>query len=131
MGNGLSFNLERVVGSIMDHGREFIARDSGKAGLVIFWILFFFHLIEGAAEAAERPSSCRLFKGRFWLRITIVTALLGGYQTIVVGPVAAIEPKYMTSFTLKWVDVWVSEMQAMDSMKKAEGENQDLKYNEV
>jgi hypothetical protein len=99
--------------------------------MVIFWLIFSFHVIEGAAELADDPASCRLFKRKFWLRILLVTALLGGYQAVVVGTVATVQPKYITAFTDKWAEVWVSEMKAIDTIKNAEADNQDLKYNEV
>jgi hypothetical protein len=37
----------------------------------------------------------------------------------------------MTNFAGKWADVWESEMKAIEGIKKAEAENQDLKYSEV
>jgi hypothetical protein len=37
----------------------------------------------------------------------------------------------MTNFAGKWSDVWESEMKAIETIKKAEAENQDLKYTEV
>jgi hypothetical protein len=127
----LAFGIGRVVTAVVDYGRDFVANDALKAGMTIFWVIFFFHIIEGAAEMTADPSSCRLMKGKFWLRMCLVTALLGGYQTVVVGTVASVQPRYMTAFTDKWAEVWAGEWQAIDQIKAAEADNQDLKYNEV
>lgn len=132
MGTGsLAFGIDRVVTAVIDYGRDFVANDASKVGMAIFWLIFSFHVIEGAAEIADDPGSCRLFKRKFWLRIILVTALLGGYQSVVVGTVASVQPKYMTAFTDKWAEVWVGEMKAIETIKSAEADNQDLKYNEV
>jgi hypothetical protein len=127
----LAFGIGRVVTAVVDYGRDFVANDALKTGMTIFWVIFFFHIIEGAAEMTGDPSSCRLFKGKFWLRMCLVTALLGGYQAVVVGTVASVQPRYMTAFTDKWAAVWASEWQAIEQIKTAEADNQDLKYNEV
>jgi len=127
----LAFGIGRVVTAVVDYGRDFVANDALKAGMTIFWVIFFFHIIEGAAEMTADPSSCRLMKGKFWLRMCLVTALLGGYQTVVVGTVASVQPRYMTAFTDKWAEVWAGEWQAIAQIKAAEADNQDLKYNEV
>jgi hypothetical protein len=132
MGTGtLAFGIDRVVTAVIDHGRDFVANDAGKVGMVIFWLIFSFHVIEGAAEVTDNPGSCRLFKRKFWLRIILVAALLAGYQSVVVETVATVQPKYMTAFTDKWAEVWVDEMKAIETIKNAEADNQDLKYNEV
>ena len=132
MGSGnLALGIDRVVTAVIDNGRQFVASDASKVGMVLFWLIFSFHVIEGAAEIVEEPSSCRLFKRKFWLRILLVAALLGGYQAVVVGTVATVQPKYITAFTDKWAEVWVDEMKAIDTIKNAEADNQDLKYNEV
>jgi hypothetical protein len=43
----------------------------------------------------------------------------------------ATQPKFMTAFATRWVEVWVSETEALESIRKAEMENQDVKYAEV
>jgi hypothetical protein len=129
--SSLSFGIERVVTAVIDYGSDFVANDSIKVGLTIFWLIFFFHVIEGAAEISEDPGSCRLFKRKFWLRIILVVALLGGYRAVVVGTMAAVQPKYMTAFATKWAEVWDQEMKAIETIKTNEADNQDLKYNEV
>lgn len=130
-GGTLAFGISRVVTAVIDYGRTFVANDAGQVGMVVFWLIFFFHVIEGAAEVTDEPGSCRLFKRKFWLRIILVAALLGGYQSVVVGTVAAVQPKYMTAFTDKWAEVWVAEQKAIETIKEAEADNQDLKYDEV
>jgi len=125
-----AFGIAHVVDAIVATGQS-AAADAGKAGLAIFGILFTFQLIEGAAELVLSPSSCRLWHGRFWLRILLVAGGLAGYQTVVVGTVAQLQPVFMTNFAGKWADVWESEMTAIEGIKKAESENQDLKYTEV
>ena len=74
----VAFGIERVVASVVERGDQFAATQGGKAGLAIFSIIFVFHLVEGAAELAKRPGSCRFFDGKFWIRIFVVTALIGG-----------------------------------------------------
>jgi hypothetical protein len=130
-GGNLAVGIEHDVTAFIAYGSTFVANDASKAGMVIFWLIFFFHVIEGAAEVVDDPGSCRLFKRKFWLRIILVAALLGGYQSVVVGTVASVEPKYMTAFTDKWAEVWVGEEKAIETIKNAEADNQDLKYNEV
>jgi len=127
----VAFGIERVVAGVVERGDQFAAAQGAKAGLAIFSIIFVFHLVEGAAELAKRPSSCRFFDGTFWIRIFVVTALLGGYQPLVAGTVGALQPKYMTSFATHWAEVWVAESDAIDAIRNAEAENQDLKYGEV
>jgi succinate dehydrogenase hydrophobic anchor subunit len=130
-GGNLAFGIEHVVNAVIDYGSTFVANDASRVGMLIFWLIFFFHVIEGAAEVTDDPGSCRLFKRKFWLRIILVAALLGGYQAVVVGTVATVQPKYMTAFTDKWAEVWVGEEKAIETIKNAEADNQDLKYNEV
>ena len=130
-GGNLAFGIEHVVTAVIDYGRTFVANDASRVGMVIFWLIFFFHVVEGAAEVTDDPGSCRLFKRKFWLRIILVAALLGGYQSVVVGTVATVQPKYMTAFTDKWAEVWVAEEKAIETIKNAEADNQDLKYSEV
>jgi hypothetical protein len=128
---GVAFGIERVVAGVVERGDQFAAAHGQTAGLAIFSVIFVFHLVEGAAELAKQPGSCRFFEGKFWIRIFMVTALLGGYRTLVAGTVGSLQPKYMTAFATHWADVWVAESDAIDSIRKAESENQDLKYGEV
>ena len=125
-----AFGIGRVVDAIIATGSN-AASQACKAGLVIFGILFLFQLMEGAAELVLSPMSCRLWHGKFWLRILLVAGGLAGYQTVVVGTVAKLQPGFMTNFAGKWADVWEAEMKAIEGIKKAEAENQDLKYSEV
>ncbi len=125
-----AFGIGHVVDAIISSGSNAAAQTT-KAGLVIFSLLFLFQLMEGAAELVLSPMSCRLWHGKFWLRILLVAGGLAGYQTVVVGTVAKLQPGFMTNFAGKWADVWESEMKAIEGIKKAEAENQDLKYSEV
>ena len=125
-----AFGIGHVVDAIVASGSN-AAAQATKAGLAIFSVLFLFQLMEGAAELVLSPMSCRLWHGKFWLRILLVAGGLAGYQTIVVGTVAKLQPGFMTNFAGKWADVWESEMKAIEGIKKAEAENQDLKYSEV
>jgi hypothetical protein len=129
MGNA-AFGIAHVVDAIISSGSN-AAAQATKAGLAIFSLLFLFQLMEGAAELVLSPMSCRLWHGKFWLRILLVAGGLAGYQTVVVGTVAKLQPGFMTNFAGKWSDVWESEMKAIETIKKAEAENQDLKYTEV
>jgi len=126
-----AFGIDRVVTAVIDYGTAFVQNDSSKAGMTIFWLIFAFHIVEGAAELVGDPRSCRLFKSKFWLRICLVTALLAGYQAVVVGTVATLQPRFMTQFADKWSEVWGSEWAAMDTIKNDEADNQDLKHTEV
>jgi hypothetical protein len=130
-GSGLAFGIDRVVDAVVEYGRDFVASDSIRVGIAIFWVIFFFHVIEGAAEMSEDPRSCRFVKRRFWLRICFVLALLGGYQAVVVSTVASLQHKYIMNFTSKWAEVWVGESDAIEKIKTAEADNQDLRYTEV
>lgn len=125
-----AFGIAHVVDAVVQTGTA-AAGQAGKAGLAIFGVLFTFHLIEGAAELAIAPSSCRLWHAKFWLRILLVAGGLAGYQTVVGGTMAKLQPTYMTSFAASWATVWESEMAAIEAIKKAEAENQDLKSSEV
>ncbi len=126
-----AFGLDEVITAILDNGSAFVDSDAGGAGMVIFWLIFLFHVIEGAAEMVEDPKSCRLVKPRFWLRIAMVLALLGGYQTVVVGTVRAVQSRYVMNFADKWAEMWGAEWAAMDTMKNNDADNQDLKHAEV
>jgi hypothetical protein len=125
-----AFGIAHVVDAVVASGSA-AAGQACKAGLLIFGVLFTFQLIEGAAELATSPSSCRLWSAKFWLRILLVAGGLAGYQTVVTGTVAQLQPTFMTSFAGNWATVWESEMTAIEGIKKAEAENQDLKGTEV
>jgi hypothetical protein len=125
-----AFGIAHVVDAVVQSGSA-AAGQACKAGLLIFGVLFTFQLIEGAAELATSPSSCRLWHAKFWLRILLVAGGLAGYQTVVTGTVAQLQPTFMTSFAGNWATVWESEMTAIEGIKKAEAENQDLKGTEV
>jgi hypothetical protein len=126
----VSFGLTEVVEAVVASGQA-AAGQATKAGLAIFSVLFAFHLMEGASELAMSPTSCRLWHGKFWLRILLVAGGLAGYQTVVTGTVAKLQPTFMTAFALNWANVWESEMSSITAIKKAEAENQDLKGTEV
>jgi hypothetical protein len=130
-GSSVAFGIQDLVRGVVALGEDFIAKDTGKIGLGIFLLIFVFHLIEGATELVDAPSSCRLFRGRFWLRILMVGALLGGYRTVFVGTVGALQGKFMTAFTGKWVEVWERETTALQEIRKAEQENRALNFTEV
>lgn len=125
-----AFGIAHVVDAVVQSGQA-AAGQTCKAGLVIFGLLFTFHLIEGASELVLSPSSCRLWHGKFWLRILLVAGGLAGYQTVVTGTVAKLQPTYMTNFAASWATVWESEISAITAIRKAEAENQDLKGTEV
>ena len=125
-----AFGIAHVVDAVVQSGQS-AAAQTCKAGLVIFGLLFTFQLIEGASELVLSPSSCRLWHGKFWLRILLVAGGLAGYQTVVTGTVAKLQPTYMISFAANWATVWESEISAITAIKKAEAENQDLKGTEV
>src|ERR1017187_2866556 len=126
----VSFGLTEVVEAVVASGQA-AAGQATKAGLAIFSVLFSFHLMEGAAELALSPSSCRLWHGKFWMRILLVAGGLAGYQTVVTGTVAKLQPTFMTTFAGNWATVWDSEMSSIEAIKKAEAENKDLKGTEV
>jgi hypothetical protein len=65
------------------------------------------------------------------LRILLVAGGLAGYQTVVTGTVAKLQPTYMTNFAGNWATSWEAETAAIAALKKAEAENQDLKGTEV
>jgi hypothetical protein len=125
-----AFGMDRVVGAVLAKGTA-AAGQMTKPALGIFGVLLAFHIIEGAAEMAVSPSSCRLWHGQWWLRIILVAALLAGYQGVVVGTVAQLQPQYMTNFAMTWNDVWDAEANAIDNLKQAEAENRDVKYSDV
>ncbi len=125
-----ALGIAQVVDAVVQVGQS-AAGETAKAGLVIFGLLFTFHLMEGAAELALSPSSCRLWHGKFWLRILLVAGGLAGYQTVVTGTVAKLQPTFMTSFAGSWATVWEAEMTSIEAIKKAEAENQDVKGTEV
>lgn len=77
------------------------------------------------------PSSCRLWHGKFWMRILLVAGGLAGYQRAVTATMAKLQPTFMTTFAANWATVWESEMTYIEAIKKAEAENQDLKGTEV
>src|ERR1019366_741067 len=125
-----AFGIAHVVDAVVTTAQSASAQ-TGKAGLVVFGVLVIFHLSEGAAELAMSPSSCRLWHGKFWLRILLVAGGLAGYQTVVTGTVAKLQPTYMTNFAGNWATSWEAETAAIAALKKAEAENQDLKGTEV
>jgi hypothetical protein len=125
-----AFGIAHVVDAVVQSGQA-AAGQTAKAGLVIFSLLFTFHLMEGAAELVLSPSSCRLWHGKFWMRILLVAGGLAGYQTAVTATVAKLQPTFMTTFAANWATVWESEMTSIEAIKKAEAENQDLKGTEV
>jgi type IV secretory pathway VirB6-like protein len=127
---GIALGLTSIVDAVVARGAT-AAGQSAKAGLVIVLLLFLFHMMEGAAELVLSPASCRLWHGKFWLRILLVTAGLGGYQAVVVGTVAKLQPQFMTAYAVHWTEVWVNEVQAVTGVEKAESENKDLKYAEA
>src|ERR1017187_8810629 len=125
-----AFGIAHVVDAVVQSGSA-AAGPACKAGLLVFWGLFTFQLIEGAAELATSPSSCRLWHAKFWLRILLVAGGLAGYQTVVAGTGAQLQPTFMTTLAGKGATVWESEMTAIEEIKKAEAKNQDLKGTEV
>ena len=125
-----AFGLDQVVSAVVQAGGA-AAAQATKGALVIFGLLFTFHLIEGASELAVSPSTCRLWHGKFWLRILLVAGGLAGYQTVVTGTVAKLQPVYMTSFAGNWATSWEVETAAIAALKKAQAENEDLKGTEV
>src|SRR5664279_1568378 len=126
----VSFGLTEVVEAVVASGQA-AAGQATKAGLAIFSVLFAFHLMEGASELALSPTSCRLWHGKFWLRILLVAGGLAGYQTVVTGTVAKLQPIYMTNFAGNWAAEWESETARIAGIKKAEAENEELKGTEV
>jgi hypothetical protein len=125
------FDMAAVVTSVVRQAETFVTGETSKVGLGIYGTIFAFHLVEGAAELSQRASACRLFAGRFWLRMALVGALLGGYGPIFVGTAMAIQPRVMMSFAASWAEVWVAENQSLQNVRKSESENQDVKYSEV
>lgn len=130
-GNGVALGIESLVKAVITQGEQFIARDTGKIGIGIFGLIFVFHLLEGAAEMVQSPGSSRIVRPTFWLRIFLVLALLGGYRTVVVTTLNAVQPKFMTAFATKWLEVWVAETEAIEAIRKAEAQNQEVKSAEV
>src|SRR5688500_17117048 len=118
------FDMAAVVTSVIGQAETFVAGQTAKVGLTLYGSIFAFHLVEGAAARGQRASACRLFSGRFWLRIALVGALLGGYGPIFVGTAKAIQPKVMMAFAASWAEVWAAENQSLKEMRRAESENQ-------
>jgi hypothetical protein len=129
--NGVALGIEQLVKGVIAQGDEFIARDTARVGLSLFLLLFVFHLVEGAAELVRAPASTRLLRPGFWLRMFLVLALLGGYRSAVVGTMNATQPKFMTAFAGRWVEVWVKESESLEAIRKAERENQAVENAEV
>jgi hypothetical protein len=127
----VSLGIEQLINSVIGQADQFIEKDTGKIGLGLFLLIFVFHLVEGAAELVQSPGSSRIFRPGFWLRIFMVLALLGGYRTAVVGTMNVVQPRFMTAFATRWVEVWVSESDALEAQRKAQSENEDVKYAEV
>jgi hypothetical protein len=127
----VALGVEQLVKSVVAQGEQIVANDTGKIGLGIFLLIFVFHLVEGAAELVQSPSSSRVVRPTFWLKMFLVLALLGGYRTAVVGTMNATLPRFMTAFATRWVEVWVTETDALAEIRKRERENQEVKYAEV
>jgi uncharacterized membrane protein YgcG len=119
--------MQDLVRSVISRADEFVTTTGGIA-LGIFGLLFLFHVAEGAAELSQSPGSCRLFNGKFWLRMFLVAAVVGGYKPIVVGTAMAYQPTVMLSFTTKWAEVWADEYIAIDQLRSASNENKELNY---
>jgi hypothetical protein len=126
-----TFDMENVVRSVISRADAFVSADAGPVALAIYGTIFLFHLIEGAAELSQTPSSCRLFHGRFWLRMALVGALLAGYRPIVIGSTLAIQPRVMLKFAGSWGEIWQQENASLEEMRRAESENRDVKFTEV
>jgi hypothetical protein len=125
------FDMAAVVKAVVGQAERVVADQTSKVGLAIFLLIFIFHVIEGAAELAESPGSCRLLRGRFWLRIFLTGALLGGYGQAVGGTMMQIQPRFMLAFATEWNDIWNEEAAALKAIRKAEEENKALKLTEV
>jgi hypothetical protein len=127
----VALGIEQLIKSVIEQADQFIEKDTGKIALGLFLLIFVFHLVEGAAELVQSPGSSRIVRPVFWLRMFMVLALLGGYRTAVVGTMNVVQPRFMTTFATRWVEVWVTESDALDAQRKAQSENQDVKYAEV
>jgi hypothetical protein len=126
-----AFGLDEIIGAVVQNAGNFVQSDTAGVGMAIFWLIFAFHVIEGAAEVLDDPRSCRLFHRKFWLRMCLVLSLLAGYQRVVVGVVGSVQTKFVMNFADKWADVWASESTSMDTMKANEADNQDVNHAEI
>jgi hypothetical protein len=126
-----TFYMDKLVQDILDIGALFFEKDITKVALAVFSFCTFFHLVQGAAELAEEPGSCRFFRSRWWIRMGFCLALLIGYRATFEGFARSAMPTFMSSFAGSWLEVWEGELDAKDELQKLHHENQDVKKSEV
>ncbi len=125
-----TFDMQGVITSIIGQADEVVANESSTAALSIYWTLFFFHVVQAAAEFSQ-GAACRFADTRFWLRLCLVGGILAGYRPIFVGLAREVQPRMMLSFGTTWIEVWEQENKAITAARQAEAENEELKYGEV
>lgn len=130
-GSAPSFDVSGIIKGIVGQAEEIVAKDTGKAALSIFLLLFLLHIVEGAAELSEKAASCRLLRPKFWLRLFLVGALLAGYGKLAAATVNNLQARFMMDFAAKWAEVWDQERSAINNIRQAEQENSELSQKEA
>jgi hypothetical protein len=125
-----SFALENVVTAVFERASEIASGTVTKVASVIFLLIVGLHVVEGAAEIAARQP-CRFYDHRFWLRFVLVLSVFAGYKPIVIGVGMAHMPTQMLSYALTWKDVWSQEWNAIDELRRNQGENKKLNEMEM
>lgn len=125
-----NFHMQELVVAALEHASSLASGTVTKAAAVVFTLILGMHLIEGAAELAARKP-CRFFDGRWYLRLVLVLTLLAGYRSIVVGVGMSQVPRQMLAYTTAWQEVWETEWDSIDALRKNEAENKKLRTAEM
>lgn len=115
--------MEALTLEVIQQGVNFIESDISRVAMGIFFLCFFFHLLEGALELFQDASTCRLFKMTFWFRIVFTLTLLIGYKAIVVNTAVKVMPTYMLSLGTQWGNMFDTQLDmAKETTEKANQE---------
>jgi len=119
-----------LIAKIMEYVTSVVVHDSGPAALGLLTMAVFFHIIQGAAELADGAPT-RLIRSTLILRLGMTAGIMGAYSLMFIGPAESFQKTYLTSFATRWSDIWTQECEQLDTLKKNQDENQDLKADAV
>lgn len=122
-----TFEMDALTREVIQQGVQFIDTDITRFAMGIFFLCFFFHLIEGAMELFSVPSTCRLFKMTFWMRIFFTLTLLVGYKAIVVNTSVKIMPNYMVSLGTQWGNMFDTQVDMASEVKAKALQDKEVK----
>lgn len=121
----VDFGYDQISQFWIESLRGFVDGVSSPMALGLWLLLFGINALEGADELTGQggANACRFMQGRWWLRFFLCGGLFYGYDHIVIGTLAKLQPQMLMAFGADWHQAWEEASEMLKRSQDAGAQN--------